>query len=120
MKKSITLLAITTMIFLLASCEKKEENPFIGTWEFSNTTDISSLVMTMLYRSDMTMTYSSVLILNGQTTNSSLDYSYSYTETTITIQEDGEPEETTEYLINENYLVLSPGSDYEMTFTKTN
>ncbi|MDZ7739195.1 MAG: hypothetical protein U5K32_09065 [Bacteroidales bacterium] len=119
--KSTKIIVIALFVFLFAlSCEKDEPNPFIGTWEFSNTTDISSLVMTMLFRSDMTMTYSGVLIYNGQTTNTSLDYSYSYTETTITMQEDGEPEETTEYLINENYLVLSPGSDYEMTFTKTN
>ncbi|HZK61326.1 MAG TPA: hypothetical protein VFC41_04570 [Anaerovoracaceae bacterium] len=29
-------------------------------------------------------------------------------------------EETTEYIINDDYLVLSPGTDYERPYTKTN
>jgi hypothetical protein len=116
-KQLTFLLALFVMIL---SCEKDDPNPFIGTWEYSHTTENSSLDLTMIFRSDMTMTHSGVLVYNGQTTNTSHDYSYSYSETTITIKEEGEPEETTEYLINDNYLVLSPGSDYEMTYTKTN
>lgn len=120
MKKSIKFLALIAMILLLTSCEKEEENPFIGTWEFRNTTEYSSFVMTMIFRSDMTMTHSAELVYDGETTNTSIDYSYSYTETTITIKEDGEPEETTEYLINDKYLVLAPGNEYEITYTKIN
>lgn len=120
MKKSITLLAIITLILVITSCEKDEPNPFVGTWENAETTNLGSVTTSMKFRSDMTMTFTMVVTINNQDNTSSTNYSYSYNETTITIKEDGEPEETTEYLINENYLVLSPGSDYEMTYTKTN
>jgi hypothetical protein len=39
MKPLKLILSTLIVIALLNSCEKKEENPFIGSWENSETTD---------------------------------------------------------------------------------
>ena len=118
MNKSIILLTTIALILLLTSCEKKEENPFIGSWENSETTTLGSVVVTLTFRTDMTMTFTMDLTVNSQTTTSSTDYSYSYTDTQITVQKTGDPEETTDYMISGNSLVLSfPGMGLT-TFTK--
>lgn len=118
MKKSITLFAIITMILLLTSCEKKETNPFLGSWENITTSDISLVVMTMTFRSDMTAKFDAVATINGNTNSSSTDYTYSYTETEVTLKEESKPEETTGYIISGDFLILSPGTEFAWTFTR--
>ena len=86
MKPLKLILSTLIVIALLNSCEKKENNPFIGSWE------------------------------NTETTGT--DYTYSYTDSQITVQEVGKPEETTDYMISGNSLVLSIGGMGLTTFTK--
>ncbi|MDX9772836.1 MAG: hypothetical protein RBT02_05360 [Bacteroidales bacterium] len=118
MKKLLTFLSTITLVWLLTSCEKKEENPFIGSWENRTTTDISLVVITWTFRSDMTVTFHGVVTVNGQTNESSTEYTYSYTETEITMKEEGEPAETTSYIINSEFLIFSPGTEFAWTFTR--
>jgi len=118
MKKLLTFLSTITLVWLLTSCEKKEENPFIGSWENRTTTDISLVVMTMTFRSDLTATFDGVATINGHTDSSSTEYTYSYTETEITMKEEGEPAETTSYIINSEFLIFSPGTEFAWTFTR--
>ncbi|MDX2415309.1 MAG: hypothetical protein QNK33_08980 [Bacteroidales bacterium] len=120
MKTIRNILTIIFLSLLVFSCEKDEPNPFIGTWENFVVTVRGSNTTTMVYRSNMTMTFTMVVTVDDEDTTSSGDYNYSYTSTTISVWEDGEQEETTEYIINDTYLVLSPGSDFEITLTKTN
>jgi hypothetical protein len=119
MKSFRNTLLILVLMMLSFSCEKNEANPFIGTWENYEITARGSNTTTMVFRSDMTMTYTMVVTVDDEDNTSFTDY-YLYTSTTITIWEDDGQEETTEYIINDKYLVLSPGTDYEMTYTKTN
>jgi hypothetical protein len=116
-KQLTFLLALFVMIL---SCEKDDPNPFVGTWENAETTTLGSVVTSMTFRSDMTMTFTMVVTINNQGNTSSTDYDYSYTETTVTIREDGKPEETSEYIVSEKYLILSPGQEYEKTYTRIN
>ena len=118
MKKLISLLTNITIILLLSACEKEEPNPFLGSWENIKTTDISHVVMTMTFRSDMTCTLRGVVTVNDQTATSSTDYKYTYSETEITLKEEGKPEETTEYIISGDYLILSPGKEFAWTLTR--
>ncbi len=118
--KCTILILLVCSIIGLGSCEKDEANPFIGTWENFEITARGSNATTMVYRSNMTMTFTMVVTVDDEDTSASTDYNYSYTSTTLTTWEDGEQEETTEYMINDTYLVLSPGTDFEITLTKTN
>ncbi|MCJ7821084.1 MAG: lipocalin family protein [Bacteroidales bacterium] len=118
MKPLKLILSTLIVIALLNSCEKKENNPFLGSWENSETTAYGSVVATMTFRADMTMTFTFALTLNNQTTTTNKDYTYSYTDTEITVQEAGKPEETTDYMISGNSLVLSFGGMGLTTFTK--
>jgi len=102
---------------MILSCEK-EKNPFIGSWETSETTDYGSVVATVTFRSDMTMTFTMEVTVNAQTTSTSLDYTYTYTDTTITVKEEGGAEETTDYMISGKSLVVSLGGLGLQTFTK--
>ena len=120
MKAFRNILLILLLMFVSFSCEKDDPNPFIGTWENFEITTRGSNTTTMVFRSDMTMTFTMVVTVDDEDTTASTDYNYSYTSTEITIWEDGEQEETTEYLINDTYLVISPGTDFEITLTKTN
>lgn len=106
------------VIALLNSCEKKDENPFLGSWEKSETTAYGSVVVTINFRSDMTMTFKMVVTANSQTTTSSSDYTYSYTDSQITVKEEGKPEETTDYMISGEKLVLAFSGMGLTTFTK--
>jgi len=118
MNNSISLLAGIIIILLLSSCEKKEDNPFIGSWEKSETTAYGSVVVTITFRADMTMTFTMAVTVDNQTTTTSSDYTYSYTDSQITVKEEGKPEETTDYMISGNTLVLSFGGMGLTTFTK--
>jgi hypothetical protein len=118
MKPLKLILSTLIVIALLNSCEKKEENPFIGSWENSETTAYGSVVATMTFMADMTMTFAMVVTVNSQSTPSSTDYTYSYTDSQITVQEAGKPEETTDYMISGNSLVLSFGGMGLTTFAK--
>jgi len=118
MKKLLSFLTTIALILLLTSCEKKEDNPFIGSWENSETTAYGSVVVTLTFRADMTMTMSMAVTVNNQTTTTSTDYTYSYSDTQLTVKETGEPEETTDYMISGNSLVLSLGGMGLTTFTK--
>ncbi|HUV01464.1 MAG TPA: hypothetical protein VMW32_10910 [Bacteroidales bacterium] len=118
MKTLKLILSTLLLIALLNSCEKKENNPFIGSWENTEITTLGSVVATMTFRSDMTMTFKMVVTVNSQNTTTSTDYTYSNTETELSVQEAGEPEETTDYMISGNSLVLSLGGMGLTTFTK--
>ena len=118
MKELFTTLAITAIILLLPSCEKKTENPFIGSWENSETTTYGSVITTLTFRADMTMTYLMVVTINDQSTPSSTDYTYSFTDSQITVKTEGNPDETTDYMISGNSLVLSFGGMGLTTFTR--
>jgi len=118
MKKLLTFLTTITLVFLLTSCEKKDDNPFIGSWENTEITTLGSVVVTLTFRTDMTMTFTMDLTVNSQTTTSSSDYTYSYTDAQITVQKTGDPEETTDYMISGNSLVLSFGGMGLTTFTR--
>ncbi len=120
MKKILISLTTIALILLLFSCEKKKDNPFIGSWENTETTNLGSVFTTMAFRADMTMTFTLVVTVNSQDITTATNYDYSYTETTITVREEGKSEETSEYIINDNYLVLSPGTNYERSYIKNN
>jgi hypothetical protein len=66
----------------------------------------------------MIMTMTMKVTVNDQTNTTSHDYSYLYTDTQITVQEEGEPAETTDYMISGNSLVISFGGMGLTTFTK--
>ncbi len=118
MKKLLTALTITSILLLLPSCEKKTENPFIGSWENSEITTYGSVVTTLTFRADMTMTFLMVVTVNDQSTPSITDYTYSFSDSQITVKAEGNPEETTDYMISGNSLVLSFGGMGLTTFTK--
>ena len=118
MKKSIAFLTTITFLFLLTSCEKKETNPFIGTWENTETTALGSVVVTLTFRTDMTMTMAMAVTIDDNTNTTTHNYSYSYTESELTLQETGGNPETTTYMINGNSLVINMGGLGLKTFTK--
>jgi len=118
MKKLLTFLTTITLVFLLTSCEKKDDNPFIGSWENTEITTLGSVVVTLTFSADMIMTMAMEVTVNDVTNTTSTDYSYSYTDTQITVQKTGEPEETTDYMISGNSLVLSFSGMGLTTFTK--
>lgn len=109
MKHLLKSLTVIGLLLLLTSCEKKEENPFLGSWENSQTTAYGSVVVTITFRADMTMTLAMAVTVDNQTTTTSSDYTYSYTDAQITVKEEGKPEETTDYMISGDKLVLSFG-----------
>ena len=118
MKKSIALLSITAFIILLTSCEKKEDNPFIGTWEATEVTNAGSVVARIVFRADMTLTYTFITTVSGVSTTVSNDYTYSYTDTKITVSQAGRDDEVSDYVIVGNELSLSDNGTDIMTFTK--
>jgi hypothetical protein len=110
------------ILALAISCEKDEEipNPFVGMWETTETTEHATIVATIDFGIDMILTYSITTSFNDQSFTTSLDYTYSYTDTQITVQRDGEPAETTDYTISGNTLTLSIGGMDTRTYTKIN
>ena len=118
MKKSIAILTTITFLFLLTSCEKKETNPFVGTWEYTGTSANTSAVVTLTFRSDMTMTMAMAVTIDDNTNTTTHNYSYSYTESELTLQETGGNPETTTYMISGNSLVINMGGMGLMTYTK--
>jgi hypothetical protein len=118
MKKLLTFLTTITVVFLLTSCEKKDDNPFIGSWENTEITTLGSVVVTLTFRADMIMTMAMEVTVDDVTNTTSNDYSYSYTDAQITVQKTGEPEETTDYMISGDKLVLSFAGMGLTTFTK--
>ena len=118
MKKSIAFLTTITFLFLLTSCEKKETNPFIGTWENTQTTALGSVVVTLTFTSDMLMTMAMEVTVDDVTNTTTHNYSYSYTDSEVTILETGGNPETTTYMINGNSLVINMGGLGLMTYTK--
>jgi hypothetical protein len=118
MIKLLTFLTTITLVFILTSCEKKDDNPFIGSWQNTETTAYGSVVVTLTFRTDMIMTMAMAVTVNDVTNTTSTDYSYSYTDTQITVQKTGEPEETTDYMISGDKLVLSFAGMGLTTFTK--
>ena len=120
MKKSIALLSIIALIILLTSCEKKEDNPFIGTWEATEVTNAGSVVARIIIRADMTLTYTFITTVSGVSTTVSNEYTYSYTETKITVSQAGRDDEVSDYVIVGDKLTLSDNGADAMTYTKVN
>jgi hypothetical protein len=118
MKHPVTSLAVIALILFLTSCEKKDENPFIGSWENTEITALGAVVVTLTFTADMKMTMAMEVTVNDITNTTSTDYTYSYTDTQITVQKTGEPEETTDYMISGNSLALSFGGLGLTTFNK--
>jgi len=110
MKKLLTFFTIIALIFVLTSCEKKDENPFIRSRKNSETIAYGSVVATM--------TFKMVVTVNNQNITTSNDYLFSYTDSQITVKEKGKPEETTDYMISGNSLILSFGGMGLTTFIK--
>ncbi len=110
------------LILILAlgtfSCEKDEANLFIGTWENTEITVVGSVVATLTFRADMTQTMVFVMDINGAISTISNDYTYSYTDTELTVSQPGGNPEITEYIISASSLTLSPGTNDEVTYTK--
>ena len=122
MKTLKLFLSAILMVSLLTSCEKEEEviNLFIGTWENTEVTNLGSVVATMTYMSDMTMTFTFIIDINGAITTTTNDYTYSYTDTKIIVSQAGTPDEVSDYIINGDELTLSDNGADEVTYTKTN
>ena len=122
MKTLKLILSALFLITVINCCEKEEEsiNPFIGTWETTEITAVGSVVVTINFRSDMTMTYTFVTTINGASNTVSNDYTYSYTDTKITVRQAGGQDEASDYVINGNKLTLSENGANAVTFTKVN
>jgi hypothetical protein len=120
MKHPITSLAVIALILFLTSCETKDENPFIGSWENTEITVLGPVVVTLTFTADLKMTMAMEVTVNDITNTTSADYTYSFTDAQITVQEAGNPEETTDYMTGGNSLVLSFGGMGLTTFTKNN
>ncbi len=120
MKTLKLFLSAILIVSLLTSCEKEEEvtNPFIGTWENTETTVAGSVVATLTFRADMTQTVVFVVDNNSAISTISNDYNYSYTDTELTVSQPGGNPEITEYTISGNSLTLLPGTNDETTYTK--
>lgn len=118
MKKSIALLSTFALIILLTSCEKKDENPFIGNWENTQVTVLGSVAVTITFRADMTLTYTFITTVNGSSSTVSIDYTYSYTDTRITVSQAGGQDEVSDYVIVGNKLTLSDNGTNSVTYTK--
>lgn len=118
MKRKVTLLTVILTCLVLFSCEKKDTNPFIGTWKSTETTTLGSVVVTLTFRTDMTMTMAMEITVNDVTNTTTHSYSYSYTDSEVTIQEVGGNPETTTYMISGNSLVINMGGMGLMTYTK--
>ena len=122
MKTLKLILSTLFLITVINCCEKEEEatNPFIGTWETTEITTVGSVVVTLIFRADMTLTYIFVTTINGASNTVSNNYTYSYTETKITVSQSGGQDEVSDYVINENKLTLSDNGADAVTFTKVN
>lgn len=116
--KTKTLLTVILTCLVIFSCEKKETNPFIGTWENTETTTLGSVVVTLTFSSDMTMVMVMAMTVNDITNTTTHNYSYSYTDSEVTIQETGGNPETTTYMISGNSLVINMGGMGLKTYTK--
>ena len=122
MKTLKLVLSAILIVTILNSCEKEEEdtNPFIGTWETTEITALGSVVVTMNFRSDMTMTFTFITTINGASNTVTNDYTYSYTDTKLTVKEEGEPEEVSDYVVIGDKLTLSDNGMDAVIFTKVN
>ena len=122
MKTLKLVLSAILIVTILNSCEKEEEvtNPFVGTWETTEITAVGSVVVTLIFRTDMTLTYIFITTINGASNTVSNDYTYSYTDTKLTVKKDGGQDEISDYVINGNKLTLSDNGADAVTFTKVN
>ncbi|NLE35294.1 MAG: hypothetical protein GX622_09335 [Bacteroidales bacterium] len=118
MKRKLTLLPVILICLVLFSCEKKDTNPFVGTWEYAGTSANTSVVVTLTFRTDMTMTMAVAVTIDDNTNTTTYNYSYSYTDSELTLQEAGGNPETTTYMISGNSLVINMGGLGLMTYTK--
>ena len=122
MKTLKLVLSAILIVTILNSCEKEEEvtNPFVGTWETTEITAVGSVVVTINFRSDMTMTFTFITTINGASNTVSNDYTYSYTDIKLTVMKAGGQDEISDYVINGNKLTLSDNGADAVTFTKVN
>ncbi len=122
MKTLKLILSALFLITVINCCEKEEEsiNPFIGTWETTEITAVGSVVVTIIFRTDMTLTYTFVTTINGASNTVTNDYTYSYTDTKLTVKKNGGQDEVSDYVINGNKLTLSENGADAVTFTKVN
>jgi len=122
MKTLKLVLSAILIVTILNSCEKEEEdtNPFIGTWETTEITAVGSVVVTLIFRTDMTLIYTFVTTINGASNTVSNDYTYSYTDTKLTVKKNGGQDEISDYVINGNKLTLSDNGADAISFTKVN
>ena len=122
MKTLKLILSALFLITVINCCEKEEEsiNPFIGMWETTEITTVGSVVVTLIFRTDMTLTYTFVTTINGASNTVSNDYTYSYTDTKLTVKKNGGQDEISDYVINGNKLTLSDNGADAVTFTKVN
>lgn len=122
MKTLKLILSTLVLITVINCCEKEDEvtNPFVGTWETTEITAVGSVVVTLTFRADMTMTYTFVTTVNGVPTTVSNDYNYSYTDTKLTVSQAGKEDEVSDYTISGDELTLSENGGSAVTFTKVN
>ena len=121
MKTLKLILSALFLITVINCCEKEESiNPFIGTWETTEITAVGSVVVTLNFRSDMTLTYTFITTINSASNTVTNDYTYSYTDTKLTVKKDGGQDEISDYVINGNKLTLSDNGADAVTFTKVN
>lgn len=118
MKTIRNILTIIFLSLLVFSCEKDEPNPFIGSWENTEVTVNGSVVATITFRADMTQTVVFVVDTDGVLNTISNDYSYSYTDTELTVSQPGGRTDTTEYTIAGNILTLPASGPDSRTYTK--
>ena len=116
------ILSALILITVINCCEKEEEvtNPFVGTWKTTEITVTGSVDITLIFRSDMTMTFTWITTINGASNTVSNDYTYSYTDTKLTVKQAGGQDEISDYVINGNELTLSDNDADALTFTKVN
>ncbi len=122
MKTLNLILSALVLITVINCCEKEDEdtNPFVGTWETTEITAVGSVVVTLTFRADMTMTFTFVTTINDASNTVSNDYTYSYTDTKLAVKEEGEPEEVSDYVITGNELTISDNGADAITFTRVN
>ena len=120
MKTLKLILSSLILIAVINCCEKEEEvtNPFLGTWKTTEITVAGSVEVILIFRTNMTMTFTWVTTINGASNTVTNDYTYSYTDTKLTVSKDGEPDEISDYVINGSNLTLSDNGADALTFTK--